>query len=50
MGSINDVEERVKQRHKALNKLKENEVTLIVSDWMMPRMDGVEFCKATMKS
>ena len=24
----------------ALNKLKENEVTLIVSDWMMPRMDG----------
>ena len=27
----------------ALNKLKENEVTLIVSDWMMPRMDGVEF-------
>ena len=29
----------------ALNKLKENEVTLIVSDWMMPRMDGVEFCK-----
>lgn len=30
----------------ALNKLKENEVTLIVSDWMMPRMDGVEFCKA----
>lgn len=31
---------------KALNKLKENEVTLIVSDWMMPRMDGVEFCKA----
>lgn len=30
----------------ALEKLKENEVTLIVSDWMMPRMDGVEFCKA----
>lgn len=30
----------------ALAKLKENEVTLIVSDWMMPRMDGVEFCKA----
>lgn len=29
----------------ALEKLKENEVTLIVSDWMMPRMDGVEFCK-----
>ncbi|WP_455672595.1 hybrid sensor histidine kinase/response regulator transcription factor [Phocaeicola sp.] len=30
----------------ALEKLKENDVTLIVSDWMMPRMDGVEFCKA----
>jgi len=30
----------------ALEKLKNNEVTLIVSDWMMPRMNGVEFCKA----
>lgn len=30
----------------ALERLKENEVTLIVSDWMMPRMDGVELCKA----
>lgn len=30
----------------ALEKLKVNEVSLIVSDWMMPRMDGVEFCKA----
>lgn len=30
----------------ALEKLKEHEVTLIVSDWMMPRMNGVEFCKA----
>lgn len=29
----------------ALEKLKENDVTLIVSDWMMPRMDGVDFCK-----
>lgn len=30
----------------ALEKLKQHDVTLIVSDWMMPRMDGVEFCKA----
>lgn len=28
-----------------LNKLKENEVIFIVSDWMMLCMDGVEFCK-----
>lgn len=30
----------------ALEKLKEYDIMLIVSDWMMPRMDGVEFCKA----
>lgn len=30
----------------ALEKLNENEITLIVSDWMMPRMDGVALCKA----
>lgn len=29
----------------ALEKLKENDVTLIVSDWMMPHMDGIKFCK-----
>lgn len=30
---------------KALQKLKENEVTLIISDWMMPKMNGIELCK-----
>lgn len=30
----------------ALHKLKTNEVTLIISDWMMPEMSGVELCKA----
>lgn len=30
----------------AMERLKEQEVSLIVSDWMMPNMDGVEFCKA----
>ena len=29
----------------ALEVLTKNDVTLIVSDWMMPRMNGVEFCK-----
>lgn len=29
----------------ALNILQEQEVSFIVSDWMMPHMDGVELCK-----
>jgi signal transduction histidine kinase/ligand-binding sensor domain-containing protein/AraC-like DNA-binding protein/ActR/RegA family two-component response regulator len=29
----------------ALKLLKENEVHLILSDWMMPRMDGEAFCR-----
>ena len=34
----------------ALQKLKHNEVALIVSDWMMPKMSGVELCKAVRSS
>lgn len=30
----------------ALNKLKEQEVALIISDWMMPNMNGIDLCKA----
>lgn len=30
----------------ALNKLKEQEVSLIISDWMMPNMNGIDLCKA----
>lgn len=29
----------------ALEKMKENDVALIVCDWMMPRMDGIELCR-----
>lgn len=30
----------------ALHKLKEQEVALIISDWMMPNMNGIDLCKA----
>lgn len=30
----------------ALRKLEGNNVAFIISDWMMPRMNGVEFCRA----
>ena len=29
----------------ALDKLSANDVSLIICDWMMPRMDGAEFCR-----
>ena len=29
----------------ALNLLQKHEVSIIISDWMMPRMDGAEFCR-----
>jgi signal transduction histidine kinase/ligand-binding sensor domain-containing protein/DNA-binding response OmpR family regulator len=29
----------------ALDKLSKNEISIIISDWMMPRMDGAEFCR-----
>lgn len=30
----------------ALHKLKEQEVSLIICDWMMPHMNGIDLCKA----
>jgi DNA-binding response OmpR family regulator len=29
----------------ALHLLQQHEVSIIISDWMMPRMDGAEFCR-----
>ena len=29
----------------AIDKLANNDITLIICDWMMPRMDGAEFCQ-----
>lgn len=35
-----------KDGDKALKLLQNNEVALIISDWMMPKLNGVELCKA----
>lgn len=52
---LNYLDERLSARHKiiraangveALDKLKDNEVELIITDVMMPEMDGVRLCKA----
>lgn len=52
---LNYLDERLSKRHRivraingvdALEKLKNNEVELIITDVMMPEMDGVKFCKA----
>ncbi len=36
--------------HSALNELKAGEFDLIISDWHMPKMDGLAFFKALKKS
>lgn len=35
-----------KDGHVALELLKNNSVSIVISDWMMPNMDGAELCKA----
>jgi len=42
--SIENVVEAENGKH-ALNVLKSEEVDLIISDWMMPEMTGIEFLK-----
>lgn len=42
--SIENVVEAENGKH-ALNVLKNEEVDLIISDWMMPEMTGIEFLK-----
>lgn len=34
---------------KALEYLKKNRASIIISDWMMPNMNGIEFCEAVRK-
>ena len=48
------LEQNISEKHRvvtahdgleALDKLASNDVSLIICDWMMPRMDGAEFCR-----
>lgn len=43
--NIENVVEAENGKH-ALNVLKSEEIDLIISDWMMPEMTGIEFLKA----
>lgn len=36
----------VENRPEALRTLNENFFSIVISDWMMPEMDGIELCKA----
>lgn len=36
----------VENRPEALRNLNENFFSTVISDWMMPEMDGIELCKA----
>jgi CheY-like chemotaxis protein len=36
----------VENGREALRTLNENFFSIVISDWMMPEMDGIELCKA----
>jgi len=43
-----DVETAMDGRQ-ALDRLAHGSIRMVVCDWMMPRMDGIQFCKAVRK-